>query len=71
MLRTILKKIILKNAFLKAINAFLLQIFIGGGIWDGMEIFKISIFLDGWARRDFDGFDAAREHADGKSEVMA
>ena len=60
-----------KNVFLKAINAFWLQFFVAGGIRDGMQIFIFFSFLHGWARRDFDGFDAAREQGDGRSEVMA
>ena len=45
--------------------------FATGGIWDEIEIFASFSFFYGWARRDFDGFDAAHEQADGKSEVMA
>ena len=71
MLRTILKKNVCKNVLLTAIDAFWLRFFVPGGICDGMEIFIFFSFLHGWARRDFDSFDAAREQADGISKVMA
>ena len=69
-LRTILKKIVFGNVFLKAINAFYLRIFAAGGIWDEMEIFTFFSLFHGWVSRDCDGSYAAHEQADGKSEVI-